>query len=383
LAASAFLLIVGVTGSIIEWAPEVGRTPRAQITASGQVLPLSELVAKVQQADGGRLQGINLSGLPTDPYSFVMRDRDAKNPRAVRVLHVNQYTGEVLSTRTPDNVQESLGSRFMGSMTSLHRNLWAGKPGSMIVNYATLIGIFLILTGAILWWPRKIWWITKGAPWRRINFDLHSVVGIYSMVFFFIIAITGSMIHWGQIGQTFIKLARQQMPKFAPAQSKLTPGAHTLPVDEVLRLSNTLPGDYTSNISVPARPTDSIQIIRRRTGGGGPVICALDQYTGAALMVNDPLTRPWAVRLVQNARPIHEGTLFGMTGRIIATISSTAIPVMVVTGFIIWWKRKMIEWRRRWHERTGRPLSEKELQDEREEDELDGVPPTAEPVTGD
>src|SRR5207253_2626248 len=133
----AFLLILGVTGSIVEWAPEVGRTARRQITPGGQALKLSELAAKVQQREGGRLQGINLSERPNEPYSFVLRDRDtAKNPRGIRLLQVNQYTGEVLSSVTPDNAAPaSLGARFMGSMLALHRNLLIGKPGTMIVNY--------------------------------------------------------------------------------------------------------------------------------------------------------------------------------------------------------------------------------------------------------
>ncbi len=394
LAVSVFLLILGVTGSIVEWAPELTRTQKQPLAApaGAKAIPVGELVATVQKASpGAPLMVVNLGGERTDPYSFIVRESAPKRGRSgVRFYTVNQYTGEIIKSQTPEeNARNSrFADRFMGETLALHKNLWAGNTGLTIVNYSTLVGIFLILTGLILWWPRKIWWITKGASWRRLNFDLHSVAGFYSMIFFLIISITGMMVHWGQIGRTIIQLAGQQRPAPAAAPRRIPApaGARPLSLEELLAKADTLPGASTTSVRFGQHPGEPVTVLRRSAASDGRTIqVSLDPFTGATLATNDPAAQPWAVRLVRNTVPIHDGTLFGMPGRIIATITSTAVPVMVITGFIIWWKRKTTEWKRRWAKHRGRPLAVKDLEEELEtkREGLDRAVRSPELVAGD
>lgn len=56
--------------------------------------------------------------------------------------------------------------------------------------------MILAIGGLFLWWPRKIFRVTGGgASWRRVNFDLHNVLGICSSLVLFIVTASGVFIN--------------------------------------------------------------------------------------------------------------------------------------------------------------------------------------------
>src|SRR5690606_8661207 len=92
---------------------------------------------------------------------------------------------------------------FFPIMLHLHiRLLLPGKIGHAIISYATVVYILLLMGGMILWWPKK--WrkktIRKGLAirWRgkarRVNYDLHNVLGFYTFLPSIILAVTGIFI---------------------------------------------------------------------------------------------------------------------------------------------------------------------------------------------
>ena len=67
----------------------------------------------------------------------------------------------------------------------------------MIVGTATLMFVFVLISGIVIWWPRtkkvlknslKIV-INKG--WRRFCYDLHVAGGMYTLIFLLAMALTG------------------------------------------------------------------------------------------------------------------------------------------------------------------------------------------------
>jgi uncharacterized iron-regulated membrane protein len=346
LIAAIFLLILGVTGSILEWAPELDKV----IAAGPQdhPLPISTLIESVQEvAPGAQVQQVLFGKRPWDPYVFIVSNPASRSGR--RNYAVNPYTGAVIQSEGADG-----RSAFMFNVRRLHTTLMAGKPGSLIVNYATLLAVFLALSGLVLWWPRKIWKFKPGTSWWRVNFDLHNVAGIYSTLFVLVIACTGAMIHWRQIGNLIVRVSHEQAWRPGTIHSKPAPAfAKPLSLEQILaRADQILPGRRTLAVAMAARPSDSVLVLRTRSDDSDSalkpqIFCSIDQYTGELLAVDDPSNRPWAVRLTSSVGSIHEGFFFGLTGRIIASFSSTAIPVSAITGFVIWWRRKMNERRRK------------------------------------
>lgn len=116
-------------------------------------------------------------------------------PRRASV-HVDQYTGEIKGQyeRAP----------FFTFMFRMHRWLLDSmKPGEtvfwgkVIVGTSTLMFVFVLVSGIIIWWPRTSkalknrLKITVSKGWKRFWYDLHVAGGIYACVFLLAMALTG------------------------------------------------------------------------------------------------------------------------------------------------------------------------------------------------
>src|SRR5699024_9878042 len=134
------------------------------------------------------------------------------DPSNYQVGYVNPYTGKPLHNR-------HLDSDFFRFILMGHYQLWLprwiGKP---IVAYGTLIFVILLISGLVLWWPKR--WSKRNAQkalkirwnssWRRLNLDLHNVVGFYSLLIALILALTGMVygmnwfkeaVYWSATGE--------------------------------------------------------------------------------------------------------------------------------------------------------------------------------------
>jgi len=82
-------------------------------------------------------------------------------------------------------------------MYELHANLIRGEAHGVQVNgIGALCLLLLAITGLFLWWPGiKIWArglrIGLGRSWRRINYDLHSAIGFWTLFIVFWWALSG------------------------------------------------------------------------------------------------------------------------------------------------------------------------------------------------
>src|SRR5690606_290990 len=71
------------------------------------------------------------------------------------------------------------------------------KLGSYISGTATILFTLGVITGMVIWIPRKVrswkdgFKIKWSANWKRINHDLHNSLGLYSCIFLFLMGITG------------------------------------------------------------------------------------------------------------------------------------------------------------------------------------------------
>ena len=155
-------------------------------------LPMEQLVARVAATlpDSISVTGVNISSDPERAYQVTL-----SKPRRAS-MYVDQYTGEVTGKyeRAP----------FFGVMFRMHRwMLDSMKPdggifwGKIIVGTSTLMFVFVLISGVVVWWPRtrkalknslKIV-VNKG--WRRFWYDLHVAGGMYTLIFLLALSLTG------------------------------------------------------------------------------------------------------------------------------------------------------------------------------------------------
>ncbi|WP_315817284.1 PepSY-associated TM helix domain-containing protein [Paraflavitalea speifideaquila] len=148
------------------------------------------------------------------------------------ILRVNPYSGQVISLKE----QKKGETDFFRFILNGHRFLWLPyKIGRPIVNYGTLIFVIILITGLVLWWPKKWTKATRQqsfsvkwkATFKRVNYDLHNVFGFYSLLFLTAIALTGMVygIQWYSRGLYWVTSGGQTLPEFErPVSDSLQKG---------------------------------------------------------------------------------------------------------------------------------------------------------------
>ena len=103
-----------------------------------------------------------------------------------------------------------------------------------------------------------------------------------------------------------------------------------------------IPGTFPFQINAPG-PKGTYQIRSRfpedlTPGGRSRVI--VDQYSGAVLFAEGSRTAPAGTRMVIVNRAIHTGDIFGMPTKTLVSLASLMAVVQVVSGAMMWWKRR-------------------------------------------
>jgi len=191
------ITLVCFSGAILVFENEVNEWFRHDLyyveTVKESPLPMDKLLEKVATTlpDSVSVTGVSISSDPGRAYQVSL-----SKPRRAS-LYVDQYTGEVKG--------KSERSGFFMFMFRMHRWLLDSmNPGNegifwgkMIVGVSTLLLVFVLISGIVIWWPRtrkalkNSLKITATKGWRRFWYDLHVAGGMYALIFLLAMALTG------------------------------------------------------------------------------------------------------------------------------------------------------------------------------------------------
>jgi uncharacterized iron-regulated membrane protein len=258
------------------------------------------------------------------------------------VAFMNPYTGDVIALY-------SHRTTFFYTMFSLHRWLLAGDVGKLIVGISTSIFLFILITGFILWWPRKMKKLKQrlkvkvAGGWKRLNHDLHISIGFYSAIFLFVFAFTGLAWSFEWFNNGIYKVTGSENKRPEPPLSTFAHDASTVKLNEIYRQIkvSAADGQYYS-ISLPK---DSAAAYAVTVLGTNPVHekasdqYFFDQYSGRLLTTNLYADRNLGQRVRSTFYPVHVGSIAGLPGRIIALLACIAGFTFPVTGTILWLNR--------------------------------------------
>ncbi|MEH1837060.1 MAG: PepSY-associated TM helix domain-containing protein [Nostoc sp.] len=180
-------IIVCLTGSLLVFGVDINNFAFAHkygavipqgvhgVSLQENRLPLSMLVDKVKAAHVNE-SDFQIGGIfPYGNYYDSTPKLDV--PAAIGDFLVDPYTGKLLAQNP-----SWFGTEFFGKVYELHVALLMGNAGSYMNGVAATLTVILIVTGIVLWpgWRKltsgfKIKW---NAHPKRLNFDIHKVIGI-------------------------------------------------------------------------------------------------------------------------------------------------------------------------------------------------------------
>jgi uncharacterized iron-regulated membrane protein len=254
---------------------------------------------------------------------------------------MDPYTGQFLGTY---NNRES----FFFTMFQLHRWLLAEDTGKLIVGISTVFFLFILVTGIVLWWPKnkkilkqrlKLKW---DGGWKRLNHDLHIVIGFYTAIFLFVFAFTGLAWSFEWFNNAIYTVTGTENTRPEPPTTQAREAA-TLSLDQALAKAKAWePAAEFISINSPKTPEDAISIsvmpldaVHERASNQ----LFLDPYTGEALGQQRFADKNLGQQVRATFYPVHVGSIAGLPGRIIAFLACIAGTTFPITGIILWVNR--------------------------------------------
>ena len=276
------------------------------------------------------------------------------------VRYINPYTGEW-------QVGGASGEKFFELVEEVHRGLitdrLAGEyVGRRILDASAILLIGMVATGLYLRWPRRTtnwraWFVVdRRLRGRGFLYSLHAVIGTYVLPLLLLSALTGLYFAYEWYGSILERMAgvppvaeekMEGKPLVAPdidkvwsAFTQATASVHAgqvslrLPkeAEEPLRIQY-LDADaphMTALNTIKIDPTNSQLLTHERYA---------DKQTGA--------------RLLSSMLVIHKGSYFGVIGSLLMMVSSLALPLFVVTGWMMYLDRRRVEERARKRQATS------------------------------
>lgn len=340
------VVLIGLTGSLLVFKPEIEHFIVTQ--KFGHVVPGKEFISidvvmeiiKKAIAPQPDLK-IGSIILPKDPTSFYhVRLWDSKDK--MTQMFINPYTGKVMGWLKED-------FNIMQVTLRLHYQLLAGQPGLILIGITGLLLFILTITGVILWpgWRKLIagFKIKWNAHPKRVNFDVHKVIGIIVFVFLCLTSITGFCLNFYEQSVAAI-YAVTFTPKPPELASKPIPGRSPLPLSQILKQADAaLPNTKITYIGIPDGPEGVIRVGKKQaheTSHLGESEISLDMYTGEVLRVFDSRSLALGDRIITSFSPLHFGTFWGLASRILYVFVGIATSILFVTGFVMWWYRRRV-----------------------------------------
>ncbi|MEH1934498.1 MAG: PepSY-associated TM helix domain-containing protein [Nostoc sp.] len=337
------LIVVGLTGSLLVFeqdfdhfmiSQQYGHITPQQMQLSPESV-VNTIEAKYPARGDFHLFRIYLPDTPSSPYVGQLSSTDVERTE----VFVNPYTGKIIGERITDKT-------LIGMLLKLHVSLMAGQTGTVIVGIAAFLMCILTITGLVLWpgWRRLIagFKIKLDAHPKRVNFDIHKVAGIITVVFLFFTGFTGFCWNFNDLTEPII-YAVTFTSKLSEPVSKPIPSKSTLGLTEQLKIADAaLPGAVTKSIYFPSKPEDALQIrmkLPQENEEYGNSNVYLDQYSGEVLRVDNALKMPLGDRVLNSFTPLHYGTFGGLPTRILYVFVGLTPLVLFVTGFLMWWYR--------------------------------------------
>ena len=259
-------------------------------------------------------------------------------------IYLNPYNGKLLHTENP-------ATNFFIIVEYIHLYLLLPpKIGTLIVGTSVIIFVVLMITGIILWWPKRrsdrkrSFNIKWNGRWRRVNYDLHNVLGFYATSIAIILAITGLSIAFNWVNDSIYTAAnlgkKYPAEKAVPKSDTLKSTSATSPaIDLAFRQAQRQsPKAQMFLIYDPAGKAEStgVTAYAKSLRFYQSDEYYFDKYNGKLLKALPHTKKSAGMRMNAMNYDIHVGQILGLTGKVIAFLASLICASLPLTGFIVW-----------------------------------------------
>ena len=376
LAMALFLVIVGLTGSLLAFYPELQRmaNPHWFVDADpSRRLAPGELAARIEATEPQiRVRRVEVQSFEGATRVWISPKTNLATGEPFELsydyLVVDPVTGDIFDRRRWAAISQTW-RQIMDFIYELHYSLSLGMFGVWVLGIVALVWTFDNFIGAYLTFPKgkgrlgfwsrwkKAWQIKRGAGIYRLNFDMHRAGGLWVWAMLLIFAWSSVYMNlWDTVYTWTTRSVLDFRPPWvlevpAPEPLEQSPlgwrdaqviasqlmeaqaKEHHFRIDRPITFSfNAESASYTyevqSSLDINDRPRRyGAQVnFDARTGQLNHVLLPRNQYAGNTVS-------NWLYAL-------HMGNVFGLPYRIFVCILGLIITMLSITGVYIWWKKR-------------------------------------------
>ena len=257
-----------------------------------------------------------------------------------RSVAVDARTGEVY-------VRPRTDQGFMWVMFKLHVDLFAGLPGTLFLGLMGFLLLVAIVSGVVLYSPfmRKLAFGTVRRERRaRLKWlDLHNLLGIVTLVWFFVVGATGMINTWAELLVKYWQYD-QLSTLLAPYQDQpIVPVAERGSVQAALEIAlKEAPEKELSFIAFPGTAFSSPHHTTFFMRGQEPLTARLLQpvMIGAKSLEVTPVPKlPWYLTALLISQPLHFGDYGGLSMQVLWAVLDIASIIVLGSGLYLWLRK--------------------------------------------
>jgi uncharacterized iron-regulated membrane protein len=361
IAAGIVILIMSLTGvlltyekQIIAWAdreylqvPSTPGTPR---------VPTESIVSTISKA----------SGATPATVTFYSGYATASAAAGGTTYFVNSQSGALMGTSS------TKVRAFFRRVTDWHRYVaLAGdsRPfGKSITGASNLIFLFIVVSGAFIWWRGSVAWFKRGLKSKALYWNWHHVFGVWTAVPLFLVVLSATVISYPWASDLVYTLTGSEPPAQGGGggggrggnqarnragegqarrggnggEGRAANSAEQQSLrgvdDALLRAETTVPDWRTIALRLPTDGSAPLSVTIDRGRPQQPqyrTTLSVDRKSGEIASVETYADQNLGRRTRSWLRAVHTGEYYGVAGQTIAGIASFAGVMLVWTGFAL------------------------------------------------
>lgn len=345
-----YILVIGLSGAVLVWHEDAARqfrTPTVARPAGESQLSVDQVAELVKR----RFPDFHLHTIywPASPnfvwFAEVKRGAIGKPGENAFAVYLHPSSGEVL------HVHDYWTSTWQW-LQILHFNLLLGQPGRAYNSILATATAFALLTGVLLWSTRpkgkaRPWKIQFSRHrWKRMLWQSHQAIGLYSLAFLVLQCVTGAYFGWrGPFGKAFAAAFRMQVLNRPMPLVQVAAGATPRPASTFLSSVRTQVQEHpVTRVLFPERPEQPIRFVvyegdARESHRASNLF--FDPYSGELLRADLLRDQLLGDRLHFWIGAVHFGAFGPVAIRLLWFAGALTAPLIAITGVVLYVNRRI------------------------------------------
>jgi uncharacterized iron-regulated membrane protein len=339
-ASGLYIFIVGVTGAALVFRIDLQRASYPQLFTASAAGPAADPVTILEHVR---------DAYPTGRVSGIAAPTSARPTYLAYVATGNDFATVLVDPVTARVLGELPARSFVRTLQDLHFDLLAGRTGRVVNGIGAALLLVMCLTGLVIWWQGARTWqrgltVDFSRNWKRINWDFHSAVGVWTLLLVAMWAATGIYFAFPSQFRAAVNRISPVSVSRAPQSVRPSAGAADAPWrDQLARARGHAPGQFVARVVLPSSERAAFLVMFSPTVPtplGTPLTSIyLDRVSGTRLQEPARGARTAGDLVIDWVAPLHVGNFGGNAVRVVWLVLGLSPPLLFVTGFLMWWTR--------------------------------------------